>query len=387
MPSTQHTSPQDLARKLQSVGAAFRLPGLFFSYEEVRTGNVNNTYKVNYIVDDGGGMARIKSYVVQKLNSFAFRNPVQLMENIDKVTEYIRRKRPEGMNLHYHHTEVSGERKTYLLDDGDLWRVVNFVPSITFDTCDDPRIVRNAGVAFGDFQRVLEDFQAGDLFVTIPDFHNTRKRYEQLKEAIRLDPQGRYASAKAEADDLLAVEEEACQLTDLQMRGELPLRVTHNDTKINNVLFDEETRAALVVIDLDTVMPGLVAHDFGDAIRFAANFTAEDSRDLAKTGVDLNIFWAFADGFLSQTASGLTPAELDTLGISPLALACELATRFLTDYLLGDPYFNIHCPDHNLIRARCQIALAKDMGRKKDAMQSIVDGCARKYRQGGGRHS
>ncbi len=380
MPTTQASSPQELARKLQSIGAAFHLPGLFFSHEEVRAGNVNHTYKVNYIMDDGQGMARIKSYVVQRLNSFAFRNPVQLMENIDKVTEHIRRKRPGAMNLHYHHTDITGERKTYLLDGKELWRVINYVPSITCDTCEDLRIVRNAGVAFGDFQKSLEDFQATDLFETIPDFHNTRMRYQQLREAIQANPCGRRDSVQPEVDYLLSVETEACHLTDLAKAGSLPLRVTHNDTKINNVLFDPETHEALVVIDLDTVMPGLVGHDFGDAIRFAANFTQEDSRELDKTGLDLNTYWAFADGFLSQTAPGLTDTELATLGESPFCLACELACRFLTDYLLGDPYFKIRYPEHNLVRARCQTALSKDMRTKGDAMQAIVEGCAKKYR-------
>jgi hypothetical protein len=167
-------------------------------------------------------------------------------------------------------------------------------------------------------------------------------------------------------------------------RGELPLRVTHNDTKINNVLFDEETGRALVVIDLDTVMPGLVAHDFGDAVRFAANFTEEDSEDTSKTGVDLNVFWAFADGFLSQTANMLTENEIDTLALSGFVLACELATRFLDDYIVGDKYFKVKKDHHNVIRTRCQIALAKDMLKKLDAMDAIVHGCAEKYRRKNG---
>ena len=153
----------------------------------------------------------------------------------------------------------------------------------------------------------------------------------------------------------------------------------HNDTKINNVLFDEETKKAIIVIDLDTVMPGLVAHDFGDAVRFAANFTEEDSEETDKTGVDLNIFWAFADGFLSKTAKILTPNEIATLGMSGFVLACELATRFLDDYITGDKYFKVKKNNHNIIRTCCQIALAKDMQKKFDAMNAIVSGCAKKY--------
>ena len=368
-----------LARRLQQVGKAFRLEGPFFSYEEINMGNINHTYKVNYVCDDGSGMAKIKPYLMQKVNTYAFRNPVQLMENIDAVTEYIRRKKPNDVCIHFHHTELDGVRKTYLMDEDGFWRVSNYVPSVTFDTCDDLRVVRNAGEAFGDFQTVLGEFDASRLYYTIPDFHNTRKRYATLISDAKADPSGRVESVREELDWLLSVQDEACRLTDLFNEGKLPLRVTHNDTKINNVLFDEETYDALVVIDLDTVMPGLVGHDFGDAIRFAANFVEEDCKTPEKAGLNLNIFWAFADGFLKKTAKTLTPTEVDTLALSCFVLSCELATRFLDDYILGDPYFKINYPDHNLVRARCQIALAKDMLDKMDAMNAIVHACAEKY--------
>ena len=195
-----------------------------------------------------------------------------------------------------------------------------------------------------------------------------------------MDPCGRVAEVQDLLDWLLSVEDEACRLTDLQEQGVLPLRVTHNDTKINNVLFDEETHLPLVVIDLDTVMPGLVGHDFGDAIRFAANFVEEDSPEADKAGVNLNIFWAFAEGFLHKTAATLTEAEVETLGGSCFTLACELATRFLDDYIVGDKYFKIKDPKHNLIRTRCQVALAKDMQRKMDAMNAIVRDCWVRYK-------
>lgn len=367
----------EIARKLLRVGEAFRIPGPFFSYEEIKMGNVNHTYKVNYVHDDGTGMAQMKSYLVQQVNTYAFQHPIELMQNIDRVTEYIRRKRPERENLHYHHTRNG---LNYLLDEDGVWRLSNYVPSVTFDSCDDLRVVRSAGKAFGEFQMMLADFDASQLYYTIPDFHNTRKRYQQLKAAAAADPCGRLKAVTQEMDWLLAMEEEACRLTDLFEAGQLPLRVTHNDTKINNVLFDEKTGEALVVIDLDTVMPGLVGHDFGDAIRFAANFVEEDCPEADKAGVNLNVYWAFAEGFLKETAPALTPAEINTLGLSCLALACELSTRFLADYLLGDKYFKIKSPEHNLIRTRCQIALAKDMREKMDAMSAIVRDCAQRYR-------
>lgn len=365
------------ARKLQKVGEAFQLEGPFFSYEVISQGNVNNTYKINYVRDDGTGMAVIKPYLMQKVNTYAFKNPVQLMENIDKVTEYIRAKRPGAVSVHYHHTL---DRKTYVEDGESFWRVCNYVPSVTFDSCDDLRVVRSAGEAFGEFQMNLADFDASRLHYTIPDFHDTRKRYETLIADAKRDECGRVKEVREELDYLLSVQDSACRLTDMLNAGALPLRVTHNDTKINNVLFDADTRKALVVIDLDTVMPGLVGHDFGDAIRFAANFVEEDSEEYDKAGVNLNVFWAFAEGFLKMTAKTLTDNEIHTLAHSCFALACELATRFLDDYINGDRYFHVKKDQHNLIRARCQIALAKDMLVKMDAMDAIVTNCARKYR-------
>ena len=366
-----------IARKLKEIGDAFCIKGPFFSYDEIKMGNVNHTYKVNYIVDDGTGMAKIKSYLVQRVNTYAFQHPVELMQNIDRVTEHIRRERPKNQSLHFHHTV---DRKNYLMDDDGFWRLSNYVPSVTFDSCDDLDVVRSAGEAFGDFQLMLSDFDAAQLFYTIPDFHDTRKRYAKLREDAQADPCGRVSEVREELDWLLSVEDEACKLTDLYNAGELPLRVTHNDTKINNVLFDEETRRALVVIDLDTVMPGLVGHDFGDAIRFAANFVEEDCDEAEKAGVNLNVYWAFAEGFLKKTAATLTDAEVDTLGPSCFALACELATRFLDDYIEGDKYFKVKKPKHTLVRTRCQIALAKDMQRNMNAMTAIVRDCARRYR-------
>lgn len=367
----------DISHKLLKVGEAFRIPGPFFSYEEIKMGNVNQTYKVNYIRDDGSGMAKTKSYLVQRVNTYAFKNPTALMENIDNVTEHIHRANPKALCLHFHHTD---ERKNYLMDDDGFWRLSNYVPSVTFDACNDLEVIRSAGEAFGDFQMMLSDFDASILHYTIQDFHNTRKRYEQLKGAIAENPCCRASEVDEEIQWLLSVEDAACKLTDMQVNGELPLRVTHNDTKINNVLFDVVTHKPLVVVDLDTVMPGLIGHDFGDAIRFAANFAAEDCEDATKAGLDLNVFWAFAEGFIKKTTNALIDNEVNTLAHSCFALACELSTRFLADYIVGDKYFKIAHEKHNLNRTRCQIALAKDMLKKMDAMNAIVQECVGRYR-------
>ena len=378
MSTTQKQNNPELARQLLHVGEKFCIPGPFFSYEEIKMGNVNHTYKVNYIRDDGSGMAQIKSYLVQKVNTYAFQHPLELMSNIDKVTEYIHEKYPDIKCLHFHHTK---ERHNYLEGEEGFWRMSNYIPSVTFNSCDDLSVVRSAGQAFGNFQQMLADFDASSLFYTIPDFHNTRSRYAKLKEEIARDPCGRVAKVRQELEWLLSVEDEACKLTDLYEEGKLPLRVTHNDTKINNVLFDEETLRPLVVIDLDTVMPGLVGHDFGDAIRFAANFVEEDCPKADEAGLNLNVYWAFAEGFLKETAPTLTEMEVETLGNSCFTLTCELATRFLADYLVGDKYFKVNGPEHNLIRTRCQIALAKDMQTKMDAMNAIVRDCWQRYRK------
>ena len=355
----------ELYDKLLEVSRLFRIDYEYLGYETIQMGNVNRTYKVNFRMPDG----MPKSFLVQNVNTYAFRNPVGLMENIDKVTEHIRNKKPGQLALHFHHTE---DRKTYVADGSNFWRMTNYVPSVTYNAVSDLNVVRNAGKAFGEFQMDLSDFDIGELTETIPNFHNTRSRYEKFLQSVREDKAGRAHEVREEIDYLLSVQELACTLTDLQMAGELPLRVTHNDTKINNVLFNPENNDAMIVIDLDTVMPGLMGHDFGDAIRFAANKVEEDCREYGKVGVDLEVFRAFAEGFLSKTAKTMTDKEIETLALSSFVLTAELATRFLADYLDGDLYFNIKSPDHNLVRTRCQIALAKDMMKKMPEMEQVV---------------
>ena len=358
----------DLHEKLQEVCRQFRIYDEFLGYETIQMGNVNRTYKVNFRLADGSP----KSFLVQNVNTYAFRNPVALMDNIDHVTEHIRNKKPGKTALHFHHT---ADRKTYVIDGDNFWRMTNYVKSVTYNSVKDPAILCNAGKAFGEFQMDLSDFDSSRLYETIPNFHNTRKRYEAFIKAVEENKAGRADEVREEIDYLLSVQDLACRLTDLYSEGKLPLRVTHNDTKINNVLFHPEDNSAMIVIDLDTVMPGLIGHAFGDAIRFAANFVEEDCKDFEKAGVDLDVFRAFAEGFLSQTARTLTEAEVDTLALSCFVLTAELATRFLADYLDGDLYFNTKYPGHNLVRARCQIALAKDMLDKMPQMEQIVRYC------------
>lgn len=358
----------ELFEKIQEVCRLFCIKDEFLGFETIRNGNVNKTYRVDFQKKDGSK----KSYLLQNVNTYAFRHPVELMENIDRVTEHIRKKYPDRTCLHFHHT---AERKTYVIDGDNFWRMTNYIASITYNQVKDPQILRNAGVAFGEFQNQLSDFDIHLLHETIPNFHNTRDRYAKLIEAIEEDAAGRVLSVREEIEWLLGVQDVACRLTDLQKEGKLPLRVTHNDTKINNVLFSQKNNSPIVVIDLDTVMPGLMGHDFGDAIRFAANYVEEDCPNWEKAGVDLDVFRSFAEGFLSMTADTLTPMEAQTLALSCFALTAELCVRFLDDYIRGDKYFKINYPEHNLVRTRCQIALAKDMLSKMDEMQSIVNEC------------
>lgn len=356
----------ELTEKIQEVCKGFCIYDTFVGFETIQNGNVNRTYRVDFTLANGAP----KSFLLQNVNTYAFRRPIELMENIDRVTEHIRAKYPDRLCLHFHHT---ADRKTYVIDGDNFWRMTNYISSETYNQTKDLQIVFNAGIAFGEFQNQLSDFEIGLLHETIPNFHNTRDRYNKFRQTISEDEAGRVTEVKEEIEWLLSVEDLACRLTDLQQAGELPLRVTHNDTKINNVLFSKADGHPLVVIDLDTVMPGLIGHDFGDAIRFAANFVEEDCPDCEKAGVDMEVFRAFAKGFLSMTAKTLTKLEADTLALSCFALTTELSVRFLDDYLRGDKYFHIRYPEHNLVRTKCQIALAKDMLKKMDQMQSVVN--------------
>lgn len=312
----------DLNEKLEQVCRLFRIEDTYLGYETIQMGNVNHTYKVNFRLSDGTK----KSFLVQNVNTYAFRDPVGLMDNIDKVTGAHPCKIPQEKPACISTTPQTGRPTSSTgITSG---RMTNYIPSVTYNTVKDPMVLRNAGLVFGEFQEQLSDFDINSLKETIPGFHNTRQRYAHFKEAVAQDKAHRAGEAQEEIRFLLENEDLACTLTDLHQAGKLPLRVTHNDTKINNVLFSPEDHSALVVIDLDTVMPGLMGHDFGDAIRFAANRCEEDCPDPGKAGVDMEVFRSFAEGFLEKTAHAMTQAEADTLAISCFCLTAELAVRF-----------------------------------------------------------
>ena len=259
------------------------------------------------------------------------------------------------------------------MDNQGFWRISEYVPnSVTINTCDDLNKLRSAGKAFGNFQVMLSDFDATELYETIPNFHNTRSRIAVLMRHANEDPCGRADEVVEEIDRIKKLKPLAVRFNELIDSQEMPLRVTHNDTKINNVLFDKDTGEAKTVIDLDTVMPGLVAHDFGDAIRFAANTAAEDEPDLSKVSLDIDRFRAFAEGFIPELKHSLTPIEIKTMALGAFVMTVEVAVRFLDDYITGDQYFKTLYRGHNLVRARCQLKLAEEMYDRMGEMNKVI---------------
>ena len=335
------------------IGRRFRIPGTVSSHAVVKNGNINRTYRVSY--DTG------KSYIFQKVNTEVFSRPAEMMENIDRVTAHIRKKSGGRPCLHFHHTDT-GENYA-AASDGGFWRVMNFIDSVTVtpEQSGDFHFLRGTGEAFGEFQMQLSDFDGSILHETIPDFHDTRKRFDTLfADAEKCA--GTHSTRIFVSAPLLArlrtYYKEAILLSDRCRAGEFPVRVTHNDTKASNVLFDRETLRPLTVIDLDTVMPGMAMIDFGDAVRYLANTAAEDEADLTKVSFDTERFAAFAEGYFEKVKGILTADECANMVRGTFSVTAELAARFLDDYLNGDTYFRTEYADHNLIRARCQLHLS-----------------------------
>jgi len=329
-------------------------------------GHINDTYMV---LDDTGRL-----YVIQKINQSVFRNPRAVMENVQAVTAFLRCKVEKLREALCLVPTKTGD--DWLIDEaGDCWRMYYFITdSIVLHQARDERDFAESGFAFGYFQRQLADFPAGELHDTIPNFHNTPDRYRIFKEILKADPLGRVKDVQKEIEFVLAREEYANTLMKLLASGDLPLRVTHNDTKLNNVLFDRDTRKAICVIDLDTVMPGLAVNDFGDSIRFGASTGTEDEVDLGKINLSHKLLEAYATGFLSACRESLTRCELEHLRDGAKMMTLECGTRFLTDYIAGDNYFAIKRENHNLDRCRTQFKLVSEMEKSWDAMQKIILG-------------
>ena len=356
---------------IEKAAFAFHMNGNPVSCVPIGNGHINSTMKVE--TDTGA------EYVLQKINKYVFKDPVSLMSNAGAITDYIR-SRVDDPRLALHFITTKDGKFYHLDEDGEFWRMYDFVGGFCLDAPEFEEDFYQSALAFGRFQQLLSDFPADTLVETIPEFHNTVDRYRLLKEAVAADPIGRLEGVKEDVAFLLAREERATQLQRMRDAGILPLRVTHNDTKLNNVLLDKVTRESLCVLDLDTVMPGLSAHDFGDSIRFGAATAAEDEPDVSKMSIDLHLFEVYTKGFL-EAAVSLTEEEIRVLPLGAYVMTLEVATRFLKDYLEGDLYFKVAYPEHNLIRARSQMKLAADMETKMDEMEQIVARVAAQVRK------
>ncbi|MCR5457142.1 MAG: 6-phosphogluconolactonase [Clostridiales bacterium] len=332
--------------------------------ERFGNGHINDTYRVT--------LKNGKYCLLQKINKRVFTKPYELMENVSRVCDFVANKTADRRrSLHLVKTK---EGNLYYIDaEGEFWRMYEYITdSICLDKAETPEDFYQSAVAFGEFQNSLADFDATTLYEVIPNFHNTVSRYKDFRRAIEENKSGRADECSDEIEFYLAHEKIAGEIVDKLASGELPTRVTHNDTKLNNVMLDAKTRTALCVIDLDTVMPGSVLYDFGDSIRFGASSADEDERDLSRVYMDLSLFEAYTKGFLSACGKSLTDKEKEMFPMGAIMMTLECGMRFLTDHLNGDTYFRISREGHNLDRSRTQMKLVQDMENKMSEMNEIV---------------
>ena len=360
-------------RQVEEAIQNFKFEGTLIDTRPYGSGHINDTYLLTFEI---ASMGRMK-VILQRMNKQIFTKPEELMENIIGVTSYLREKIIENGGDPDRETlsliPTVGEKPYSIDSEGDYWRSYIFITDATsYDQVEKPEDFYQSAVAFGNFQRLLSDYPAGTLHETIQGFHDTKARFQTFREAVKKDVCGRAAKVQKEIEFVLAHEEVANIFSDLQEKGELPLRVTHNDTKLNNIMIDNRTGKGICVIDLDTVMPGLAMNDFGDSIRFGASTAAEDEQDLSKVSCSMELFEIYVKGFLEGCAGRLTPREVELLPMGAKVMTFECGMRFLTDYLEGDHYFKIHREEHNLDRCRTQFKLVEDMERKWDTMQQIV---------------
>lgn len=351
----------------------FPFVGTLLSDDSYGSGHINDTF---LLVFDIMGMGRMK-VILQRMNKDIFTEPVQLMENILGVTSYLRKKIEEnGGDSERETLNVipAKDGKPYYVDSKeDYWRAYKFITDATsYDQVEKPDDFYQSAVAFGNFQRLLADYPAETLHETIKGFHNTKARFATFKQVVEADIMGRAKEVEKEIQFVLEREDVADYFCDMLEKGELPLRVTHNDTKLNNIMIDNVSGKGICVIDLDTVMPGLAMNDFGDSIRFGASTAAEDEQDLSKVTCSMELFDLYAKGFIEGCAGKLTEKEIALMPMGAKTMTFECGMRFLTDYLQGDTYFKIHREKHNLDRCRTQFKLVEDMEQKWETMQQII---------------
>jgi Ser/Thr protein kinase RdoA (MazF antagonist) len=357
-----------------TAARAFAIDGEFVDAQPYGSGHINDTYCV--VFNQNGAPLR---FVLQRINHHIFKDPVTLMDNIQRVTAHLAPQiagRPDSQRRVLTLIPSRDGRPLHIDASGNYWRTYRFIENAqTFDAIESPQQAFQAAKAFGQFQKGLESLPAPRLHDTIPDFHHTPKRFAALEHAIDADIAGRAILARPEIEFALARKTLCTVLLD----AGLPERVTHNDTKINNVMLDNATGEGICVIDLDTVMPGLAPYDFGDMVRTATSPAPEDERDLSRVGLQFHLFEALARGYLSSAAAFLTPAEIDHLAFAGKLITFEIGIRFLTDYLSGDTYFKVHRPGHNLDRCRTQFKLVASIEQQEERMNTLIHSILQKH--------
>ncbi len=353
---------------LEEVISDFQFPDKLLTAENYGNGHINDTYLLHF---EGEKM------ILQRMNMTVFNRPVELMENIMNVTMYLQKiikenggdPKRETLNV-----ILTKDGKPYYCDsNGEYWRAYRFIEdAVCYERVEHTEDFYQSGLAFGNFQKLLAEFPAETLHETIVGFHDTRARFQVFKQAVAEDICGRAAEVQDEIAFVLEHEYLANVFAELVDKGELPIRVTHNDTKLNNIMMDEKTGKGLCVIDLDTVMPGLAMNDFGDSIRFGASTAAEDEQDLSKVSCSMELYEAFAKGFIEGCGGRLMDIEIDLMPRGAQVMTYECGMRFLTDYLQGDVYFKTHRAGQNLDRCRTQFKLVQDMENKWDTMYEII---------------
>jgi len=367
---------------LEKILTNYDIEGTLIEVKENNSGNINNTYVASFKKEDG----TIKKYLIQKINTTVFTEPHKLMKNIDGVTSYLKKQLAKEFDTTHQVLEVVKTKNNKLLcyvneaGERDYFRIYEYIENaVTYDYSTDKDIVFNTGKAFGNFQKLLRNYPMSKLEETIKDFHNTDKRYKKLIEDIKIDSEGRTLEVAKEIVSIIMREEICSLITEQLGTQEVPYRVTHNDTKVNNVMMNKDTGDFQAVIDLDTVMPGSLLFDYGDGIRSTASTAKEDETDLRKVSINLELFEAYTDGYLSEMAPYMTYEELSLMGESIRVITLELAIRFLNDYINGDTYFKTNYEKHNLDRARNQLALVLDIESKLEYINNYIQESYNKY--------
>ncbi len=357
---------------LQEVLAAYDFPDTMLGAVRYGSGHINNTYCVVCQPSEGNSIR----FILQGLSSEAFPHPEELMENFVGITSHLRKKIAENGGDPERETlsliQTKDGKDFYRDSQGKVWRLIPFIENTDTFQRATPELFEASARAFGRFQKLLADYPAETLHETILRFHDTENRYALFEEAVAANKAGRAGNVADEIAFVRARKADCSVAVQALREGKLPLRVTHNDTKLNNVLFDSTTGEGICVIDLDTTMPGLSINDFGDSIRFGSNHCDEDEKDLSKVNFDIGLFEVYTRGFLEGAENCLTEAELEYLPWGARLMTLECGIRFLTDYLNGDTYFRIHYPEHNLVRSRTQFKLVHDMEQQFEDMHAVV---------------